>query len=102
MTRCTGSMNVSNTMQCNFKFQVDHLVFGKISKDTVYNENPEEVEQTRWIPKLTLERWLEGDTRNMTPWFRMISKQILFGQNLWDRFMANEPIENKDIVSLKR
>lgn len=69
---------------------MDYLVFGKVTDAVSLDPNPEEVEQARWIAKSTLQNWLSSDTRYMTPWFRMISRQLLFQQDLWDKFMHGD------------
>lgn len=53
---------------------VDHLVVGRIDKETtdIYVFNQEEVKDVKWVNKEELEKWMAATPNQFTPWFRLI------------------------------
>ena len=55
-----------------------HLFRGEIAdKDIAINPNPEEVSETAWLPLAEIERRIEADPGQFTPWFRIYMKKWL-------------------------
>lgn len=65
--------------------EIDYVLFLRLQQPAL-NPNSNEVMETLYISPKDLDAWISSDPNAFTPWFRLISKHLLF--QWWDNLAA--------------
>lgn len=61
---------------------VDYILFIKPTATVTLNENPNEVQATRFVAQSELKEMFKDPSLKFTPWFKLICQSMLF--EWWD------------------